>query len=144
MRLPSLSPFLLVVLFAIPACAPFHDAASWRGDQGIVRGGIEPCNAISETVTHGRKYLGGTVTVFPLHLVHPSPGHPLGLKVIVSPRAVAQTQVKTNGTYRFALPAGWYELRARVRSPRATYTPRTPVKVVRHTITHVDIPDMCI
>lgn len=105
--------------------------------QGLVTGGIKPCQAIVNP--NAPRYAAGTVTVLKGRITYPAGSGPL-----VFPTSIVATQtVGVNETYLLALDPGDYVLRARFPAP-ANAMPFAQVTVKAGIATPVDIPNMCI
>ena len=108
-------------------------------DQGIVFGGLRPCDALGVSHLH---YAAGTVSVLHGHVTW-SPVS-AGVAAASFPSAVAAEQtVGANSGYLFDLNPGRYVLRGRYTGG-SDAAPWVDVTVKAGSIQYVDVPDLCI
>ena len=128
----------LIALLILGGCnKPGTVSVQRQGGKAVVVGGIYPCEGIP--IKGGPRYAAGTVTVLRGWLTRKSLGR--GNYDDVFPAQLAgQETVRTNATYRFVLAPGHYILRARIRG---NAYPFAQVTVRARTVSHLDIPNMC-
>jgi hypothetical protein len=128
-----------VTLLAVLTVLAFAYGALAVSGKGIVVGGLESCAAIP--VPNQARYAAGTVTVRRGHVAWRAAGSDHSVAVIPTV-VVDQREVGVNRLYLFVLDKGAYVLQGNYRS--ATAAPWIELTVTPGTVTHVDVPNMCI
>ena len=130
---------LAVAAVLVAGCAgatPTPPAPTAAAPDGVVVGGVAPCNAWLPTQTSEPRYAAATVYVYPYRVweaATPSGSLPAGY--------LTSQSVGTGRTFRFQLPAGRYWLIAQY--PEGNAVPHWPVTVAAGATTDADIPNPC-